>query len=106
MQKGLISFVIPIYRNFEGVYDTLKSVFVQDYPNIEIILSDDGSPNYEDEIPRLRAFAESHRTPSIERIVYHHLPENQGTPMKRIILRRESTSRICLRRISLSVLMR
>lgn len=79
MQKGLISFVIPIYRNFEGVYDTLKSVFVQDYPNIEIILSDDGSPNYEDEIPRLRAFAESHRTPSIERIVYHHLPENQGT---------------------------
>ena len=43
MQKGLISFVIPIYRNFEGVYDTLKSVFVQDYPNIEIILSDDGS---------------------------------------------------------------
>ena len=79
MQQGLISFVIPIYRNFEGVYDTLKSVFMQDYPRIEIILSDDGSPNYEAEIPKLRAFAESHRTPSIERIIYHQLPENQGT---------------------------
>ncbi|MBQ6564374.1 MAG: glycosyltransferase [Clostridia bacterium] len=79
MQKGLISFIIPIYRNFEGVYDTLKSVFLQDYPQIEIILSDDGSPNYEREIPRLREYAESHRTDAIQRIVYHHLPENQGT---------------------------
>ena len=79
MQKGLISFIIPIYRNFEGVYDTLQSVFEQDYPRIEIILSDDGSPNYESEIPRLKAYAEAHRTGAIERIIYHHLPENQGT---------------------------
>lgn len=79
MQKGLISFIIPIYRNFEGVYDTLRSVFQQDYPQIEIILSDDGSPNYENEFPRLKEYAESHRTKAIQRIVYHHLPENKGT---------------------------
>ena len=79
MRKGLISFVIPIYRNFEGVYDTLKSLFEQDYPSIELILSDDGSPNYEQELPGLQAYIEAHRTENIIRVVYHHLPVNQGT---------------------------
>ena len=79
MQKGLISFVIPIYRNFEGVYDTLDSLFQQDYPQVELILSDDGSPNYDAEIPRLRAYIEAHRTGRILRVVFHHLPENRGT---------------------------
>ena len=33
MEKGLISFILPCYRNLDGVYETLESVFMQDWPN-------------------------------------------------------------------------
>lgn len=79
MEKGLISFVIPTYRRFDGVRDTLRSLFDQDYPRIELILADDGSPEYETELPGLQAFIEENRTPAVVRVVYHHLAENQGT---------------------------
>ena len=79
MNGDLISFIIPCYRRFDGVYDTLESVFMQDYPAIEIIISDDGSPEWEEALPEISAYAEAHRGPNIRRILYEHLPENQGT---------------------------
>ena len=79
MEKGLVSFVIPTYRHFEGVPATLDSVFAQDYPRIELILADDGSPEYERELPALRDYIEAHRGPNIVRVRFHHLAENQGT---------------------------
>ena len=78
-EKGLVSFIIPAYRDFSGIYATLQSAFDQDWPRIEVIISDDGSPNWEEELPRIRDYAEEHRGANIERVVYHHLPENQGT---------------------------
>lgn len=79
MEKGLISFIIPTYRRFDGVRDTLKSLFIQDYPRIELILTDDGSPEYETEIPGIQAFIEENRGPNILRVRYNHLEENRGT---------------------------
>ena len=79
MVKGRISFVIPMYRNHGKVYETLDSVFAQDYPDIELIFTDDGSPEWEAELPKMRAYAEAHAGPNITRVVYSHLPENRGT---------------------------
>ena len=79
MEKGLISFIIPVYKNFDGICDTLQSVFEQDYPKIEIILSDDCSPNYEEEIGKVREYIDQNRTDNIVRVVYNHLEENRGT---------------------------
>lgn len=79
MEKGLISFIIPVYRNYEGIFRTLQSVFDQDYPKIEIIISDDCSPNYEEEIAKVKQYIAEHQTENIVRIVYNHLEENQGT---------------------------
>ncbi len=79
MEKGLISFIIPTYRRFDGVRDTLKSLFIQDYPKIELILTDDGSPEYAAEIPGIQAFIEENRGPNILRVRYNHLAENRGT---------------------------
>ena len=79
MEKGLISFILPTYRHFEGVRNTLKSLFMQDYPRIELILTDDGSPEYEAEIPGIQAFIEREKGPNIIRVRYHRLAENQGT---------------------------
>ena len=79
MVKGRISFVIPTYRNHEKIYETLDSLFEQDYPDIELIITDDGSPEWEDALPKIRAYAEAHAGKNITRTVYSHLPENRGT---------------------------
>lgn len=79
MEQGLISFIILVYRNYDGIFRTLQSVFDQDYPKIEIIISDDCSPNYEEEIAKVRQYIEEHRTDNIVRVVYNQLEENQGT---------------------------
>jgi glycosyltransferase involved in cell wall biosynthesis len=40
---GLVSVVIPTYNQAGFVKDTIDSVLVQDYPNLQIIVTDDGS---------------------------------------------------------------
>ena len=79
VEKGLISFVLPCYRNLDRVFGTLESVFMQDWPKIEIVITDDGSPEWEESLPALREYIEAHRGENITRVVYHHLAENRGT---------------------------
>ena len=49
--KPLISVITLTYKNYDRLYDTIQSVIDQDYPNIEYIISDDGSGDFpEDEV--------------------------------------------------------
>jgi glycosyltransferase involved in cell wall biosynthesis len=43
MENPLISIVIPVYNRIEYLRETLKSVILQSYTNLEIIVVDDGS---------------------------------------------------------------
>lgn len=50
----LISVITLTYKNFNYIYKAINSILNQDYPNIEYIISDDGSPNFpKDEIDKL-----------------------------------------------------
>ena len=42
-QRQLISIVVMTYKNQSGIYKTLDTIFNQNYPNIELIISDDAS---------------------------------------------------------------
>lgn len=44
-QRPLVSIVIPAYRAATFIRETLDSVFAQTYPNLEVILVNDGSPD-------------------------------------------------------------
>jgi len=44
-QQPLVSIVIPAYRAATFIRETLDSVFAQTYPNLEVILVNDGSPD-------------------------------------------------------------
>lgn len=72
----LLTVIIPTYKKEELFKEAIDSVFIQNYPSIELIITDDGSPNYS------RCFVEGLVTnpPSnIKNIQIIHHEKNLGT---------------------------
>lgn len=46
VNNPLVTIVTATYKKFERLFETMQSVINQDYPNIEYIIADDGSPNF------------------------------------------------------------
>ena len=46
-QQPLVSVIIPAYQAAGRIRETLDSVFGQTYPNVEVVLVNDGSPDTE-----------------------------------------------------------
>lgn len=46
MDSKKVSIIVMVYKNLEQVEKTLDSIFVQNYKNYEVLVSDDGSPDY------------------------------------------------------------
>ncbi len=44
---GLVSIIVLSYNNLERLTQTIDSIYRQDYENMEVILSDDGSEEYD-----------------------------------------------------------
>lgn len=75
-KKPLITVNILTYNNFDYLEETINSVYFQDYPNIEIILSDDGSSNYDsDYIKKVT----SKKPGNIRKLQIIHHEKNIGT---------------------------
>jgi glycosyltransferase involved in cell wall biosynthesis len=60
-----VSVIVPIYNQAPFIRETVESVLAQDYANVELVLSDDGSTDGTADI--LREYAE--REPSLVRLV-------------------------------------
>ncbi len=67
MSKALISVVVPTFNRENYILESLESVFAQSYPNVEIIVVDDGSDDQSIELlkpleksKRLRLFRQKH----------------------------------------------
>ena len=57
-QQPLVSVIIPAYQAAERIRETLDSVFAQTYPNFEIVLVNDGSPDTEALEEAIRSYGE------------------------------------------------
>jgi glycosyltransferase involved in cell wall biosynthesis len=68
-QQPLVSVIIPAYRAAEYIKETLDSVFAQTYPNFEVVLVNDGSPDTDALEQAIRSYG--------ERLVYIR-QENRG----------------------------
>ena len=75
--KKLFSVVVLCYRHFELLPDALDSVLSQDYPRIELIVSDDGSDVFPE--ANIRDYLEKRRTEHIAGITINHEQKNGGT---------------------------
>ncbi|MBO6129247.1 MAG: glycosyltransferase [Pseudobutyrivibrio sp.] len=79
MNEERFSFSILTYRNFDGIYETLDSLFMQDYRDIELIISDDGSEEYEKEIVSIKEYISKNKSSNVSNVVFTHLECNKGT---------------------------
>lgn len=73
----LISIIVLTYKNQKFLKDTISSILNQDYPEIELILSDDSSDvlNVED----INKFIEKNRKENLKRYLIRVNEENLGT---------------------------
>ena len=73
----LVSVTTLTYKKFERIYQAIDSVLAQDYPNIEYIISDDGSPNFPEE--EIRSYVERKKRENLVRFEILRHEKNQGT---------------------------
>ncbi|MCQ5129396.1 glycosyltransferase [Butyricicoccus faecihominis] len=74
----LITVIILSYGESSQYKQTLLSVLGQDYPNIELIISDDASETFEQE--RIQKFIEQNRRGNIQSVVVRKNANNVGIP--------------------------
>ena len=75
----LLSILLLSYNNLEGIYSTLDSIFRQDYPAIELVLSDDASVDFQAKQPEIATYIEMHRNINIRNVIWISHPKNVGT---------------------------
>lgn len=73
----LVSILVLCYKNTGYVRGMLKSIFVQDYPRIQLIVSDDGTEDFEPD--ELLEYIEEEKASNIEQVIVRKNEENQGT---------------------------
>ena len=74
---NIASVIIPTYKRFDYLYESIKSVFAQNYHSIEIVVCDDCSPNFKKEL--IESFIKENSTGNIVGVNVYSNPTNYGT---------------------------
>ncbi len=72
----LVSIITSTYKKFDYIYQTIESVLMQDYSNIEYIITDDGSDNFPQS--EIEKFIINKGNAKLQYKIIHH-PFNGGT---------------------------
>lgn len=75
--KPLVTVVTLTYKNFAHIYEAIDSVLAQDYPYIEYIISDDGSPNFPKK--EIEDYLQKNKRENIVSTIILDNPVNVGT---------------------------
>ena len=75
--KPLVTVAILAYNNLNFIQDCLDSVLEQDYENIQLIVSDDGTKSFDSET--LEYYINCHKNENIKSVFVHTMPQNSGT---------------------------
>lgn len=74
-----VTVLIVTYKKFDKIYDSLNSVLNQKYPYIELIIQDDGSPNFDEYYNSINKYIDDNNKGNIIRKVINHSKINHGT---------------------------
>lgn len=76
-QKPLVSVIVLSYKNYHYIYEALNSILIQDYNNMEVIISNDGSNDFDK--TSIEKFFKKNKTSNIKKVVINNNPKNLGT---------------------------
>lgn len=74
--QELVSIIIPVYNHESYVEETLNSVYYQTYPDLEVIIIDDGSKDHS--VQKIEAWLLKHQEIAEQRNTQFVRQENQG----------------------------
>lgn len=77
MSEPRVTVIVLSYNNMKGLWVTLRSVLEQDWPNLELLISDDGSRQFNADT--VREFIERQRSERLKSVQILHSKKNQGT---------------------------
>lgn len=72
-----LSVLIPCYQNFDSIFETLDSLFYQDYSDIELVIGNDGSTFFSKET--LETYIHLNKKDNIGNVVILDFKQNRGT---------------------------
>ncbi len=72
-----VSILTPAYNSMKTIFETIDSVLMQDYPEIEMIIADDHSAEFDEET--IVAYIEAHKRQNIVNYQVYQNGENLGT---------------------------
>lgn len=76
-QNPLISIILLSYKNYRYIYEAIDSILSQDYSNIEIIITNDGSDDFlEKEVEK---YIIKNKGPNIKNFIINNNQKNIGT---------------------------
>ncbi|WP_312103011.1 glycosyltransferase [Pygmaiobacter massiliensis] len=84
----LFSFGILSYNNYCYITETLDSLFKQDYPNIELLISNDGSEDFDEQ--ELIDYIANNKRENIKRVFVNNNAENIGTVQNINLVRQQA----------------
>ncbi len=77
MSDFQITVILISYNNFKYIFNALHSIFSQTYSNIQLIISDDGSSDFN--LKRLKNYLNRNRTKNIVDLIINVNEQNKGT---------------------------
>lgn len=75
--RPLISVLVLCYNNQKYIFQTLTSIFMQNYPNLEVLIGDDKSEDFD--FDALNNWIQHHRPENIKNIFIKQNEKNLGT---------------------------
>ena len=76
-QFPLFSILVLCYKNQELLFGMLDSIFRQDYPRIQLVVSDDGSEDFD--VEQVQKYIEMHKRSNIVDVIVRKNPQNMRT---------------------------
>lgn len=76
-EEGLLSSIIVTYNSGKYLYEAIDSILNQDYSRIELIISDDGTKDFDAD--SIRSYINNKKRDNITRITIIHREKNIGT---------------------------